>query len=43
MTVINKKKYPRKEGVTNFDMFKFLLGFEAWGNKTKEIILRLNN
>ena len=26
-----------------FDMLKFILGTEAWGNKTKEVILRLRN
>ena len=28
---------------TNSDILKFRLGSEAWGNKTKEIILRLSN
>ena len=28
---------------TIFDILKFMLGSEAWGNKTKEIILRLRN
>ena len=28
---------------TIFDILKFILGSEAWGNKTKELILRLSN
>ena len=28
---------------TKFDILKFILGCEAWGNKTKEMILRLSN
>ena len=28
---------------TNSDISKFIHGSEAWGNKTKEIILRLSN
>ena len=29
--------------LTNFHILKFRLGTEGWGNKTREIILRLNN
>ena len=29
--------------LTNSDILKFILGYEAWENKIKEIILRLNN
>ena len=28
---------------TKSDISKFILGCEAWGNETKEIILRLSN
>ena len=34
---------PHKYTILVSDILKFILGCEAWGNKTKQIILRLNN
>ena len=34
---------PHKYTILVSDILKFILGCEAWGNKTKKIIVRLSN
>ena len=37
------RRHSVEEEQTNSDILRFILGCEAWGNTTKEIILRLSN